>query len=89
MHKIIRLLPEKPYKLRITYDNGKTVVFDASPLVKMDGIFTDLADFQQFAAAKVRENGRGVEWPNGADLCADAIWYEASGDRNPFDEAAS
>ena len=75
--------------MRVSYDSGRTVTFDVGPIVKMGGVFAELADSKRFGEVTVCANGRGVEWPNGADLCADAIWYEASGERNPFADIAS
>ena len=35
-------------------------------------------DPRVFAQVRLGENGRYIEWPNGVDLCADALYEKAA-----------
>jgi transcription antitermination factor NusG len=89
MRKITNVEPTNSLKLKVTYDNGRTVTFDAGPLVKTGGVFAKLAEESEFEKVKVGPRGRSLEWPGQVDLCADAIWIKATGETESFDEKAS
>ncbi len=89
MRKIAKVEPTGSFSLKVTYDNGRTVTFDASPLVKKQGVFANFSDPTFFKQVKIGARGRSLEWPGHVDLCADAIWVKATGVADSFDEKAS
>ena len=75
--KIDEVKPAGSQSLLVVFSNGETRVVDYSRLIAEGGIWSALADPEIFAQVKIDEYSRGVEWPNGADSCADAM-YERS-----------
>lgn len=76
MHTLTALTVEQNSKLRLSYDDGETVVVDFTSLINMGGVYTSLGDPDFFSQAKIGELGAYIEWPNGLDFCADALWME-------------
>lgn len=68
------------YGLEITFSDGMTGVIDLSPLITQ-GVFASLADPQEFARAFVDPVARTVAWPNGIDLCPDALYEDIQAQR--------
>lgn len=76
VHKITRLEFGADLSLRLTFEDGSAKTFSLAPLVRKGGVFAPLAQAAEFRAAKIAPDGRYVEWPNGVDLCADALYLE-------------
>lgn len=77
--RIIRTVkPERPSRLRISYDDGQTIEVDFAPTIARGGIFTALADWDVFEKVRPDARGRSVCWPGEIDFCADALWIEAN-----------
>ncbi|KAF0245441.1 MAG: hypothetical protein FD180_1664 [Planctomycetota bacterium] len=76
MRKITRLQIGEGLSIRLTFDDGSTRAFDLAPLLKKGGVYSPLARTDYFKSARVAPDGRYVEWPDGLDLCADALWIE-------------
>ena len=74
--KITRLEVCNGLALRLTFDDGSTRVFNLAPLVTKGGVYAPLTKAEYFNSVKVAADGRYVEWPNGLDLCADALWLD-------------
>lgn len=89
MRKITNVEIIEPLRLKITFDNGRIVDFDASPLIRRGGLFASLSETSQFKKVKIGPRGRSLEWPGKIDLCADSIWISATGEREEFDDKAS
>ena len=47
------------------------------PLIARRKVFKPLADAAIFAGVRIINDGRGVGWGGNADICADALWYDA------------
>ncbi len=43
------------------------------------GVFRAWEDRDHFAAVQIEEGGRAIVWPDGIDLCADALYMEITG----------
>lgn len=89
MRKITKVEPTDSFKLEITYDNGRTITYDAEFLVLRGGVFAKLTDPSHFRQVKIGPRGRSIEWPGQVDLCADSVWIKATGLADAFDEKAS
>jgi len=63
-------------RLRLTFSDGTTGVIDLNPMIKRGGVFATLKDPAEFSRYSVGEHGRTIQWPTGAELCADALWLE-------------
>ena len=49
-------------------------------MFRQGGIFTPLADPDEFARVAIGPRGRSLRWPGDIDLCADALWLETHTD---------
>ena len=76
MRKITRLELGEGLSLRLTFDDGSTRAFDLKPLVKQGGVNSPLAKDEYFKSVRVALDGKNVEWPDGLELCADALWID-------------
>ena len=58
------------------WEGGTSSVKDMSGLIASRRIFAPLAEGTEFEAVRITDDGRALEWPSGADYCADALWLE-------------
>ena len=68
----------------MTWDDGSLTTKYMGPLIAGKRVFKPLADPALFATVAVINNGRALAWGDDIDLCADALWYEAHPEQNPF-----
>lgn len=68
--KIIELIPQIDWTLRIVLDDGRVGVFDVKPYLDLEA-FSELKSRDEFF--QVINGGYFVEWECGADLSADTI----------------
>ena len=66
----------KTHGVRVMWANGASTVHQFGHLVGK-GVFSAFADPEFFARITVGERGRSLDWPDGIDFCADALWFEA------------
>ena len=69
--------PLPDYRLRLTYRDGTVYVLDFKPVIAKGGVIAELADPAVFAAVKIGERGRSLEFPGEIDFCADALRVDA------------
>jgi hypothetical protein len=70
---ITSVKPLPKFKVRLKFKNGVTKTVDLSD--RLNGpLFSKLRSRKVFARVKVDEAG-GLEWPNGADICPDLLYY--------------
>jgi hypothetical protein len=68
-----RVLPMKEYVLRVEFTDG--VVKDVNLQAELHGeIFEPLRNPELFKQARVSEETRTVEWPNGADFAPEFLY---------------
>lgn len=79
--RVVRVAAGDGYTLLVTYHDGTHIV-DLAALVRRGGVFAPLRDPARFAGVSVGGGGRWVEWPDGPDLCADALWLAARGEHD-------
>jgi hypothetical protein len=79
----------KALTLSITWANGARTFKDMAPLIKRKSLFKPLANPKVFARAQPIDDGRVLGWGSSveAEIDADALWYQAHPDENPFPEA--
>jgi hypothetical protein len=66
--------PVADYRLRITFANGETGVYDCRPLLEF-GVFRELQDATYFR--QVRAEGGTVVWPHEQDICPDTLYQDS------------
>ena len=74
MQSIVDVKPAGDFKLRITFKNKKKKVVDIKPFLR-GPVFSPLKNRKEFAKVRVNKEFGCIEWPNGADLCPDALYY--------------
>ncbi|MGI8601718.1 MAG: DUF2442 domain-containing protein [Verrucomicrobiales bacterium] len=72
----LRALPR--HRLSLIFADGTAGEIDFSADLDR-GVFKTLRDETFLAKACIGETGRTVEWPNGIDLCADALYLQITG----------
>jgi hypothetical protein len=78
MIRITKIEIAGPYRLNLVFSDGECGDVDLSDAVGR-GVFTVLAQESEFGRASIANDGRSVSWPNGVDLCTDALYQEAVG----------
>lgn len=73
---ITQVVPEYPYRLRLTYSDGLEIIVNLKTLIEQGGVFATLAHPQFFAQVTLGERGRYIEWNGLIDFCADALRRE-------------
>ena len=61
------------HRLECIFENGEMVVYDMSYVLAKNTLMLDPLKDQEFFKRVFIEAGAPV-WPNGYDLCPDAIW---------------
>ena len=72
----VEALPD--LRLKIAFDDGATGVVDMSDEPRKP-IFASWGQPGRFALVRIAHGGRSLEWPDGIDLCADALYLEITG----------
>lgn len=75
--------------LTVTWDDGTVTTKAMAALIGRRKVFHPLADADLFVKATVVNDGRAVAWNDDIDICADALWFEAHPEQNPFVQHAS
>jgi len=75
MQRVTYIEAPKNYRLKVRFSDGMEGVVDLSEMVGK-GVCTTWSDPGQFARAFVDETTHTVAWPNGIDLCPDALYEE-------------
>jgi hypothetical protein len=66
-----------PYRLRLTFSDGKRGDVDLSDLRGKGNLFGALSDPAYFRRVRVDEELGTVTWPNGLDLAPEVLYAEA------------
>jgi hypothetical protein len=72
--RVLNVVAEPGYTLRLTFTNGEAKVFDVTPLLDK-GVFRELKDPSLFQS--VRPWHGTVQWSGGQDLCPDTLYEES------------
>ena len=78
MARIRSATPLPGYRLRLRFDDGAEGVVDLSGMVGK-GVFASWKDPAAFARVSVDPETGTVAWPDGIDLCPDALHHEVTG----------
>ena len=80
-HRIViaRALPD--FAIEIEWDCGKKARVDLSAFVADGEVSAPLRDPTYFVRGlRIEGGGDWIAWPNGVDMDADALWYQAHPD---------
>ena len=72
--RIVKVKPQKNYKLLLLFDNNEWRIFDVSPYLNA-GIFKELESPEIFNSVKAVDGS--VLWQNEADFCPDTLYLES------------
>lgn len=66
---------ERPYSLRLSWDNGQDAMVDVSSLIDNFKFYAPLRDNPaRFADVQLGEFGVDVVWPGDIDMSAESLW---------------
>lgn len=71
--RVKRVVPLEEYRARIFFDNGERRIIDLEKYLH-GPVFRAVRLRKMFVRMRVGE-GRTIEWPNGADICPDVLYY--------------
>ena len=74
--KILSVIPQDDYILRLTYETGEVKKFDVKPYIQGPW-FGELQDVGYFRTVQLLPGGTGIEWSNGQDIAPHEL-YEGS-----------
>lgn len=74
----VNALPNR--KLELVFEDGLQAVVDLDRVIdSYTGVFAPLLDENYFQLVKVDFELGTIVWPNGADVCPDVLYSQASG----------
>ncbi len=77
---VTRVQPLPDRNLDLTFENGFHGVVEVDRVVKnYTGVVAPLLQDEYFRQVKVNTELGTVVWPNGADLCPDVLYSQATG----------
>lgn len=88
-NRIVSAAPDAASRtVRLKWRNGAETVAEFGALVGK-GVFGAFSDPAFFEQVEVGDDGYSLRWPRGLDFSADALWFEAHPEDNPFRQDAS
>ena len=72
MIKVIKVVPLKKNRLKLSFSDGKSGICDVSGFIR-GSTFMPLSDDSYFNHVAIDACG-GIFWPNGADICPDLLY---------------
>ncbi|MBV6493241.1 MAG: hypothetical protein LDLANPLL_01257 [Turneriella sp.] len=76
MIQIINVQPLQTYKLKVTFTNNESKIFDMSKYLNK-GVFQELKNETYFN--QVKNYKKYIAWPNDQDLSCDTLYTEGKG----------
>ncbi len=78
MYKVIEVKPLSNFRIWVKFEDGTEGTVDLSDLVNK-GVFQRLREKEYFESVYVDPETHTVAWPDGLDLCPDALYSEITG----------
>ncbi len=86
--KIIKVCPNKDFKLIIEFDNGEKRMLNCKPFIKDNTVFEVLKDYDIFKRVYIDDTGAvswdkdpaidsNIIWSNKIDICPDTTYIES------------
>ena len=71
MNRVIRVAPRSDHQVDVTFADGLSALIKLRPFLDK-GIAAELLAPEKFALVMVEEGG-GISWPNGFDVCPEFL----------------
>ena len=71
------------YRIKLTFDNGKSGVIDLSSYTQKGGVFERFKDMQFFRNFTVNKELGVLEWGDEIDIAPESLYAEATGESLP------
>ena len=85
-HKIKNVVPLPDFRLRVTFAEGVTKIYEIEPLFERIPSFMSLTENPgMFADVYVDVGGHGIVWNDDLDLSCDELWENGREIATPFD----
>ncbi|QJE73952.1 DUF2442 domain-containing protein [Aerophototrophica crusticola] len=89
-NRIVTAKPDPSTRtIALTWEDGSETAYDLSAAIAQGGVFAALHDPAIFSALAIGPRGRSLRWPGDVDIDADAIWFDAHPQDNPFTKPAA
>lgn len=82
-HDVISVRCCEDFKLELTFDDGKSGIFDCRPLIEKGGVFSRLGDPELFKRARVNPELGVVTWEDQVDIAPETAYSQATGSPLP------
>lgn len=73
----------KDYKIRVTFENGKTGTVDFLPYIKKGGIYSKLKDIEYFKHFHINKELGIITWEDEIDIAPETLYSDATGEPLP------
>ncbi|MFZ1694396.1 MAG: DUF2442 domain-containing protein [Flavobacteriales bacterium] len=71
MNKVTQVVPRAGFQLELTFADGLNAIIEFKPFLDK-GIAAELLNQDKFAQVML-EDGGGIAWPNGFDVCPEFL----------------
>ncbi|MCH7917986.1 MAG: DUF2442 domain-containing protein [Planctomycetes bacterium] len=82
-HDIVDLRCLDDFKLKLTFDDGKTGILDCKPFIAKGGVFARLRDPKVFSKARINPDLGVVSWEDEIDIAPETVYSLATGSPLP------
>jgi hypothetical protein len=79
IHHIVSAEYQDGYKIKITFDDGKTGVVDFSQYAQRGGVFAPFRDLAFFRSFEINREWGVLTWPGEIDIAPETLYAEATG----------
>jgi hypothetical protein len=79
IHDVVSATYKGEYRIKITFDDGKSGIVDFSPYIERGGIFERLRDLNVFRNFEINEDLGVLTWEGDIDVAPETLYAEATG----------
>ncbi len=78
-HDVIDVQCLDDFKLKLTFDDGKSGILDCKPLIAKGGVFAELNDVAIFKQVEINRELGVVTWKDTIDIAPETVYSLATG----------
>ena len=82
-HDVVSVRCRDDFELDLTFDDGKSGIFDCKPIIAKGGVFSRLRDPEVFKRARVNRELGVVTWDDEVDIAPETVYSQATGSPLP------
>ncbi len=71
------------YKIKVTFENGKSGTIDFLPYIRKSGIYSKLRDIDFFKRFRINDELGIITWENEIDIAPETLYSVATGEPLP------